>query len=211
MTVRAAPKLIAAILGLQLAACSAPRATVPPRIEAHDRRVLVIREHPDGEVTHAWQRAEDFDLSHFIPWSKANGVAGRIVRTSGEPSDCYAQYLECYYQCRQAPLPPDFEHYLYDFGPVAGHERYCSEKCMRQYTDCLKAQGARPQEFTSVDSAVDWLKRHRSQVLAGTLVVIAGAVFVVVSAGAGLLLLVPAVLMTSAGSADAPHLSEVSP
>jgi hypothetical protein len=82
---------------------------------------------------------------------------------------------------------------------------------MRQYTDCVKAQGARPQEFTSVDSAADWLKRHRRSVLAGTLVVIAGAVFVVVSAGAGLVVLAPVVLMTSTGSPAAAHLSEVSP
>jgi hypothetical protein len=211
MTVRVTQRFIATVLSLQLAACSATHSTVPPHTEMRARRVLVIREHPSGEVTHAWQRAEDFNLAHSFYRPSTEGQAGRIVRTAGEPPDCYAQYLECYYQCRKAPLPPEFEHYLYDFGPVAGHERYCSERCMRQYTDCVKAQGARPQEFTSVDSAADWLKRHRRSVLAGTLVVIAGAVFVVVSAGAGLVVLAPVVLMTSTGSPAAAHLSEVSP
>jgi S-adenosylhomocysteine hydrolase len=45
---------------------------------------------------------------------------------------------------------------------------------MRQYTQCLKAQGRRSQAFTAVDGAVDWLKRNHNTMLVGSLVVIAG-------------------------------------
>jgi hypothetical protein len=82
---------------------------------------------------------------------------------------------------------------------------------MRQYTDCLKALGRRPREFTATDGALDWLKRHRKEVLAGSMVVIAGVVFVVVSAGAGLVVLAPVVLVTSGPPTLAPPIATVSP
>jgi hypothetical protein len=190
-------RLIAVGLGALLISCGATRSTAPNSAEALTRFVLVISERPDGQVLHAWHRAEEFDLSRYRYGPGTEGLAGRIVLTSSQQPDCYAQYLECYHQCRKTPVPPDFEHYLYDFGPVAGHERYCSETCMRRYTECMKAQGRRPQEFTAVDHAVDWLKRNHKAVLVGSMVVIAGVAFVVVSAGAGVVVLAPAALVVS--------------
>jgi hypothetical protein len=203
-------RLISASISLLFASCSATRYAAPAPVEL-THLVLVIRELPDGQVSHSWQRADDSDLSHFRYPSSLDGLAGRIVLATSQQDDCYAQYLECYYQCRKAPVPPEFDHYLHDFGPAAGHERYCSEKCMRKYTDCLRAQGRRQQESTAIDNAVDWLKRNRKGVLVGSLVVIAGVVFVVVSAGAGLVVLAPAVLVTSGVPSAAPPLAEVSP
>ncbi|OJT17496.1 hypothetical protein BO221_45025 [Archangium sp. Cb G35] len=55
-------------------------------------------------------------------------------------------------------------------------------------------------EFTAMDEAIDWLKRHRQEVLVGTIVTAAGATFIVVSAGAGVLVLAPLVLMTQSES-----------
>lgn len=203
-------RLISTSVGLLLVSCSSTRYAAPSNADL-THLVLVIRELPDGEVSHSWQRAEDFDLSRFRYQSSPEGLAGRIVLATSQQDDCYAQYLECYYQCRKTPVPPDFDHYLHDFGPAAGHERYCSEKCMRKYTDCLRAQGRRQQEFTAVNDAVDWLKRNRKTVLVGSLVVIAGVTFVVVSAGMGLLVLAPVVLVTSGVPPVAPSLAEVSP
>ncbi|WP_395812210.1 hypothetical protein [Archangium minus] len=48
------------------------------------------------------------------------------------------------------------------------------------------------------------MKKHRTELLVGTVVVIAGVTFVTISAGTGLLVLSPLVLMASASSADAP-------
>lgn len=53
-----------------------------------------------------------------------------------------------------------------------------------------------------MDSAVEWLKRHRMDILAGSILVIAGVTFVVVSAGAGAVVLAPVVLMVSAEAAS---------
>jgi hypothetical protein len=197
-------------LCLVLASCSATRHVTPTSADL-PRLVLVIRETPDGQVTHSWQDTEDFDPSHFMYRSSLNGAHGQIVLTGGPQDDCYAQYLECYYLCRKTPVPPEFDHYLHDFGPAAGHERYCSEKCMRKYTECIRARGQRQQQFTAIDDAVDWLKRNHKAVLVGTLIVIAGVAFIVVSAGAGLIVLVPVVLVASGLPPITPPLAAVSP
>lgn len=193
---RMSQRLIAAGFSLLLASCSATRYVAPLDADL-TRLVLVIQELPDGQVIHSWKRAEDFDLSLIRYQSSLEGTAGRIVLASGRQDDCYAQYIECYQQCRKTPVPPEFNQYLHDFGVEAGHDRYCSEKCMREYTRCLRGQGPRQREFTVVDSAVDWLKRNHKAVLVGSVVVIAGVVFVVVSAGAGVVVLAPAILVTS--------------
>ncbi|NVJ26912.1 hypothetical protein HUW62_37410 [Myxococcus sp. AM011] len=69
----------------------------------------------------------------------------------------------------------------------------------------------RPQEFAAVDEAVDWLSQHRGEVLLGSTFIIAGVVFVVVSMGAGLLVLAPAVLFANAQSNHPPLTAEVAP
>jgi hypothetical protein len=66
---------------------------------------------------------------------------------------------------------------------------------MQPYLDCTESQGQRPQEFTSVDEAITGLKSNIPLLLAGSVVVIAGVVFVTVSAGAGLVILAPVVLL----------------
>ncbi|OJT25719.1 hypothetical protein BO221_07630 [Archangium sp. Cb G35] len=205
-------KIVAALLSGLIASCSVTRHSAPTNVEELTRLVLVIEEAPDGRVSHSWQPAGDFDLErHRDGSSGAEGLVGRVVLASSQQSDCYARYLECYRECRQIPVPSDFSHYIEDFGTRAGHDRYCSEQCMRQYTRCLKAEERRAQEFTTTDSAVDWLKRNHRAVELGSVVVIAGIMFFAVSTGAGILVLAPAVLMTSSGSSLAPHLAAVSP
>lgn len=212
MRIGRSQKLVAAVLSVLLASCSVtPRYTAPISAEQLTRLVLVMEEASDGRVSHSWRRAGALDLERNGYGSSPEGVAGRIVLASNRQSDCYAQYLECYHQCRQTPIPSDFSHYIDDFGPRAGHDRYCSEKCMRQYTQCLKAQERRAQEFTAVDSAVDWLKRNHEALQVGSLVVIAGVIFVTVSAGAGVVVLAPVVLMTSSGTPAVSHIAEVAP
>jgi hypothetical protein len=51
-----------------------------------------------------------------------------------------------------------------------------------------------------MDSAVEWMKRHRNEILVGAVVVIAGVAFVaaVAGSGGGVLVLVPLVVMASA-------------
>ncbi|WNG42610.1 hypothetical protein F0U61_52710 [Archangium violaceum] len=68
-------------------------------------------------------------------------------------------------------------------------------------------------KFPVVDEAVAWLKRHREELLVGTVVVIAGVTFVVVVAGSGgtALVLAPAVLLVSSDVSSDSQLAAVKP
>ncbi|RKG83339.1 hypothetical protein D7V88_24165 [Corallococcus terminator] len=70
--------------------------------------------------------------------------------------------------------------------------------------DCSEIQERKPRQFSAVDAAVDWLERNQRGILVGSVVVIAGVAFVVVSAGAGLIILAPAALLASGDSNVAP-------
>ncbi|HYH99820.1 hypothetical protein [Hyalangium sp.] len=48
--------------------------------------------------------------------------------------------------------------------------------------------------FKSMDSALDWLREHKTELIIGTVVVIAGVSFIIATGGSGALLLVPAAL-----------------
>jgi hypothetical protein len=82
------------------------------------------------------------------------------------------------------------------------HDQICRDNCRPPYEDCVEAEGARALRFPAVNGAVEWLKEHRTELLVGTVAIIAGVTFVVVSAGAGLVVLAPLALMASADSLD---------
>jgi len=46
-------------------------------------------------------------------------------------------------------------------------------------------------QFMGMNDAIDWLKRHRKELLVGTVIVAAGVALVVVSSGAGVVVLAP--------------------
>jgi hypothetical protein len=193
MKARIKAKRLSLGLGILLLSCSTTRHTTPANADALAHLVLIIRELPDGQVTHSWRHAEDFDFRQFIRPSSTISASGRIVLAAHQ-RDCHAEYLECHRECKNSKLPPSYRHIPRG---SARHDSYCWEKCKRAYLDCEKLQELQPREFTAVDSAVDWLKRNHKAVLAGTLVVVAGVVFVVISAGAGLIVLAPAALVAS--------------
>ncbi len=63
---------------------------------------------------------------------------------------------------------------------------------------CNRGMGAWAEEpaaeFDAIDPAVDWMKKHREEILVGTVIVIAGVALVAISAGA-VLILVPIVML----------------
>ncbi|WP_075207639.1 hypothetical protein [Archangium violaceum] len=50
--------------------------------------------------------------------------------------------------------------------------------------------------FTAIGQAADWLWRHQKEIMVGATVVAAGTAFVVISTGAGLIVLAPLVLLS---------------
>ena len=203
---------MASSLGLLLASCSATRytAAAPAGADELSRFVLVINETPDGHVTHSWQHTEDFDLSQYQSQVSGQSVKGRIVRVAWT-RDCERERDDCEDDCMRSRVRPGYGHVTTPDRKRGAKYELCRQKCMRPYLDCCRLRELEPQKFTAIDGAVDWLRRHRKDVLVGSVIIIAGVVFVTVSAGAGALVLAPVVLVASSGSPVEPHISVMSP
>jgi hypothetical protein len=159
--------------------------------------VLVLHETPSGLVTHDWRPAEDFDLSPYKYRPRLRPVEGDIVRVVARPRDCDEENRTCFNDCMRTPLPRGFGHITAGRRGMGGKKAHCERRCMQSYTDCLKAEGRQTQEFTSVDEALAGLKANLPLILVGSVVIIAGTVFVTVSAGAGLIILAPLAIVTA--------------
>lgn len=94
---------------------------------------------------------------------------------------------------------------------MGAKEVYCNKKCRPAYMDCMELQERRPQELSTTDQAVDWLKRNRTEVLAGTIVIVAGVAFLVTFPPGALIALIPATALASAELIGEPHTIEVAP
>ena len=70
---------------------------------------------------------------------------------------------------------------------------------MKQLAMCLSQVEASPVRFEAMDTAVDWVRRHRTKILAGTVIIIAGVAFIAVvgASGGAALVFVPVVLVAS--------------
>jgi len=182
------------LLGVALLSCSTTPSG-PTEAGGVDlaRSVLLIRELPDGRVIHTWQRAEEFDLSPYKHLSQRLGSSRRVVLAASWNRDCDEENNECIDKCMSRPLPPGHEHIT----TRGARAEYCRKQCQQAYDDCRELERLQPQKFTAIDSALDWLKRNHKSVLVGSVIIIAGVAFVVVSAGTGLVILAPAVLLTA--------------
>ncbi|WNG52827.1 hypothetical protein F0U60_38715 [Archangium minus] len=67
--------------------------------------------------------------------------------------------------------------------------------------------------FEAMDTAVDWVRRHRTKILAGTVIIIAGVAFIAVvgASGGAALVLVPVVLVASSGNPSGLELTPETP
>ncbi len=164
------------------------------------RYVLVIQELPDGQVTHHWEPTQGFNLEKYQGVLNSSRVEGRIVPVAWQ-RDCDEELKKCINQCMGRQLGDNWEHL---FQPpsrkLGGKHAECRRRCWPLYEDCNKENAKEPvkaAESSTVDMAVDWLKRHRGEVLVGTVIVIAGVAFVVLTGGGGGLLLAPALLFVS--------------
>lgn len=77
--------------------------------------------------------------------------------------------------------------------------------------DCCRLQELEAKRFTAIEPALDWVKQNRKELLVGTVVIVAGVAFIVVSAGAGVLVLAPTLLLVSAEPHSPPSLAKMSP
>jgi hypothetical protein len=185
-----------AVIALFLASCSAH---LPPGPDPSDPRelsryALVIEEMSDGQVTHSWVPSNNFDASQYSYLPSTGVVEGRVVRASFN-RDCEEERDRCEEMCKASLKGRNWTH-----ASGGSKAQICRERCRPAYQDCSQLrEQADAVKFPVTDKAVDWLKRHREELLVGTIIVIAGVAFAVVVVGSGgtALVLVPAVLLIS--------------
>jgi hypothetical protein len=185
-------RLLAAGLVLLLVSCGSTRHAAPSRSEELPGFVLVIEAASDGQVIHSWQRASEFDLSRYDHPARRDDAVDGIVLASSRSRDCDQEHIDCFRDCMKRRLPSYLSHVKRGDGSKGS---YCAEKCMEEYQDCLKSQRSPALEFSATHEAAEWLKRNQKELLVGTVVVITGVAFVTLSAGAGVVVLAPVVLM----------------
>ncbi len=203
-------RLLATSLCLLIVACSATRSSVPhpTSVQELSRRVLVLEETPDGQVTHSWEPLSDFDLSKYPYRARNSTVQAPIIRATWTRS-CEDERDACEDMCMQSLRGRNWSH-----ASKGSKEEHCRGKCRPAYLDCCRLhEQAEALEFSAADEAVSWLKQHHEELLVGTVVVIAGVAFVAVVVGSGgsALVLVPAILLVSPEMPSEPQLAAVKP
>jgi hypothetical protein len=204
----ATQRAMAVSLAFMLASCSATRSSTGPAAPQDlVRYALVFEQRPDGQVTHAWIPLKEFDLTKLQNPSSTMDVRQSIVRgcSSDLNAYCDGRHDQCVNDCLKSSTPF-----------VIGHRKYmdtraqpwriarswwCPANCMEAAIECKKGRGEwadqHAAEFDAIDSAIDWIKKHRTELVVGTVVVIAGVAFAVVVAGSGgsALALVPVLVL----------------
>jgi hypothetical protein len=116
--------------------------------------------------------------------------------TGGSGTDlCTELQIKCFDRCWNRPPP------LTSIKPGSGkHHEYCTKECREEFMECMEDQerleeaGKKRLDFSTIDNALAWLREHKTEVAVGTVVVVAGVVFVVATGGSGALILAPLAL-----------------
>jgi hypothetical protein len=200
-------KVATLLFGGLLVSCSVTGSIAPTSARELTHLVLFIQDQPDGTATHFWKHAEELEPGSYRLLTGSRETARRIVPVMGWNRDCDEENRECVDKCMDRPLPRGFGHITSGNRKLGGKAEYCREQCSQAYSDCVELEKLQPQEYTAIDTALDWLKRNRKTVLVGSVITIAGVAFVVVSAGAGVLVLAPVVLLAAPSSVAGPFVA----
>lgn len=204
-------RLTAMSLGLLLVSCSATQYSVPGPTSARDlgRYVLIVERAPDGQVVHSWKPVKDFDLSAYPHLVATRDLHERIVHVAFN-RDCDEERIACEDMCVEGLQGENWSHMR-----EGAKKKHCRGVCRQPYLDCsrlkeLSEGGA--VKFRAIDQAVDWVKQNRENLMVGTVVVIAGVTFVVLTGGSGgFLLLAPVIVFASYDAASEPRALAVKP
>jgi hypothetical protein len=211
MKSRPLQKFMALCLGFLLVSCSTTQHLDLPPVGPHElsRHVLIIQETPDGKVTHDWRPLREFDPMEIqCALSKRPTRRGSVrVSSTGLDDYCRGRGRQCTEDCFKSrnPFPVGHLRYPKYEGPWRNGKRWwCPKSCGMLEDMCRRGMGGWAEEhaaeFDSTDTAVDWIKNHREEILVGTVIVIAGVAFVAatIASGGGALLFVPLLAMAEA-------------
>lgn len=209
---------MSACLALILVSCSVTRSSGIGPSGAQDlARYALVFEPPvdeDDPWDHAWIPLKEFDLAKYQSPASTRSAQPKIVRvsTSGLNAYCDGRYDQCERDCLQSSKPFVIGHRKYTDTRVQpwriARSWWCPSNCMNELVECKKGRGEWAEnhaaEFDAIDPAIDWIKRHRTELAAGAVVVIAGVAFAVMVAGSGgaALVLVPLVVVAEVPPGD---------
>jgi hypothetical protein len=170
--------------------------------------VIVLKQQADGLVVHAWVPLKEFDLTKFQHAMRTRSVRRNIVRvsSSGLNAYCEGRRAQCETDCLRSARPFAIGRHKYQDTRVQpwriARGWWCSRNCTKAFSECRMGRGEWAEEyaaeFDAIEPAIDWLKKHRTELVVGSVVVIAGVAFAVVVAGSGGAALVLAPLLTMA-------------
>ena len=130
-----------------------------------------------GEVL---RKDEAFDSGMAVP-----NRTQELVLVANAHRDCDQEQLECFAECWKSPPPWPYKRGDKSYGT------YCANLCLKKYMRCIEELKSRPVAFPTMHAALQWIHEHETELLVGTIVVVAGAAFVVGTGGSGALILVP--------------------
>lgn len=141
--------------------------------------------------------ARDDGARTYVVDEDASGV-GSALGTGGAGYDCDDELNQCFTKCWESSRQP-YPHVEHN----EWYYEYCTRECRKQYMSCIeelekeeaeKVKKRPPLEFSSLDTARDWIRAHKSELVLGTVVIVAGTTFILVTGGSGALLLAPLAL-----------------
>jgi hypothetical protein len=132
----------------------------------------------------------------YVVSEDARGVGtAEGAGTGGSGSEAYCAEIQkqCFQACwsRKPAITSIPKH-------SAVHHEYCTSECLDVFMKCVAEQEAleqqdskRERSFSTMTAALDWLREHKSEVVLGSIIVVAGVSFTLAVAPAGLLILSP--------------------
>lgn len=136
----------------------------------------------------------DLNARTFVIDEDASGV-GSDLGTGGSGYDCDDELKTCFNRCWESTKQP-YPHVEHN----EWYYEHCTRECRKEYMQCVgekekeeaeRAKKRPPLEFSSVDKARDWIRAHKTQLALGTVVVVAGAAFILATGPGGALILAP--------------------
>jgi hypothetical protein len=225
-TTSVAQQALAASLAFILVSCSTTRHPVagPASSQYLARYAIRFETQPDGTVAHTWVPIAELDLTQYqYPWG-APSIEGEIERTVMTDDDisraCNEVMERCLELCMARAMPDWASHIRARFPNTAAGRRqakyvFCQEECAKERNACyakLRRERQEAMEFSSADRAIDWIKRHKTELLVGSVVIIAAVAFIAVACGSrGCVILIPIVLVASSSAPAAPCQAEAVP
>lgn len=130
----------------------------------------------------------------YVISEDARGVGSALGSGGSGGRDCQAEHEACFRRCWEKSRPK----YPHKHGEW--YYKRCTSDCREEFNRCEEEQENEAAKrvgelkFSRVDEAVEWLKNHKTEVVLGTVVVVAGVAFIVTTGGSGALVLAPLAL-----------------